>query len=423
MSLHELIYLVIFVRNGTIKIDDGALIGLRSLGTFAFRTLGWAVIPAGLLSTVAASLRFIQFQGWPSGLNLNEMFANDSYRLAVALEIYDVELPQGKMHRLAAKNLTAFRRLQSLYLENCGIETIDPDAFDAMAHTLKHIDLNDNAIKLIDVTMFRKVFETKTAATLHIDSNIGVQLQCTCQLLQLLVMLCPFSRRCLSCWSAHVIDASSCAVTPYVFYSKFIDVKSYTVRMSIIKFCLAHAHGLISMRTNFTSRIRLLLVDLDAMQNRGCTAKVAERHFKCLFVDEPVDHIELNEIVELNSAEFVSITAIPVLYQFGARPMHSITVRQNRMGDNWMFFELIVFAVGAVVVGFAVGSSAGICSRHMPEKTIDPIENYAYPTIANAYAAYEGIEFIDSVIHPIEYGYYDQMDSGGNTVSNDYHEV
>lgn len=384
-ALQNLWHLTMDVEHGAVHICDGAFDGLHELETIQFHPQDVMHMPAGLFDAVHGIICVIQMSNWPSEINLNEMFSNAPFTLLNELEIRNVRMPQTKFRILAAANITTFRRLFDLTLFNCGIEVIEPHAFDAIASTLEFINLENNWIKFIDLDMFRKIYETK-----NFDVDFGiysdkVPLACTCALLEMDVLLFPFRRSpakmCFLCKVHKKFNVHACGIHRIVDPTR-LGIVSKAMVLLIIDFRLAHADGMIAIQTNFSSTFRMIIGDLNGMGSGWCAMRAKKSNFKCFSADKFIDDYNLNEIEEIRQAEFVSITAIPILYRFGARPLHSITVRQPIIRHPDCLIDVGVLIVSVVLgsfIGFLVGSLRTAIAEDDPRHIADQTE-----TIANA---------------------------------------
>lgn len=333
----------ISIGYGSVVIYDGAFNGLRSLRSLFITTPLLKLLPRGLFNSVALSLWSIRMNRWTSRVNLNEMFAHEAFRHVTKLRIQNVQAPQKKFRHLASKNFTAFRRLNELSLINCGIETISERTFDRIGYWLERINLEDNRIKAVNVETFRQVFETKCIVWFSLHS-IREKLQCTCRMVEMDLLVSPFMlERTDKCIDRRQ-SIALCGVHRDVVVSKFAIDTSLRITLRLVNIHMAFAAEWLAIRTNFSSRIRMLFVDLGTLQHKKCAAQELEAKYKCLIISKSVDYLEWHEIDEVRDAEFISINAIPILYQFGARPMHSMTVRQEIVADDddWIPIILII---------------------------------------------------------------------------------
>lgn len=349
MGFPDLWCLEITITYDKLRIEDGAFRGLDRLHTIMLDCELVDDFSIGLFEAISASVFYFYMLTWPNNINLNEMFANQSFHALENVIIKNVQMPQTKFRQLAASNFTFARRLRHLTMVHCGIEAIAEGTFDGVARTLQYIDLSDNWIKFVIFRMFRRVLEPNARAILYIG-NEEDSLVCTCRLIELEIANCPFQRNangyCLKCELPEQFVAASCGIHRAVELAH-VGVQledQWFVRIVDIRMSYGR-NAIVSILTNFTSKFRLLFVPFDAMQRGDCSVRAAATDYKCINIDKFVDELGLEGVTERNSAEFVTITAIPILYKFGARPMHLITVRMERMTDAWMSFYVIV-AIG-----------------------------------------------------------------------------
>lgn len=363
LAFHTLTYLMLLIHGGMLTICDGALDGTKFLTWFHVDVPVVSTIPLGLFDEQATLMWAIKYTAWPNHINLNGMFAGQIYRSLKWLQIQNVRLPQTRFRYLHMSNFTAFRRLQFLIMTNCGIEVIDEHAFSYIGRSLEVINLNDNWIKMFNVQMFRTAFETKQSLLLTIDSS-RARIQCTCDLLEMLVMQCPHSDDwCTVCDRSDGFQDASCGVYRMVQIAKYDNRSANDAFMRVVSIRMAYDGVSVAIHTNFTSGIRVLLVNGDAMlANAGeCTERVTKMNFKCFRMGKNIRRLELGSIDEIRYAKMVSITVIPILYQFAARPMHSMTVRQSIERPIWIDeLELVILCIISCILSASVGFVATI---------------------------------------------------------------
>lgn len=381
-AFRNLGYLTIRIGSGAVHIHDNAFRGLEHLRSILFMTRSIARMPSGLFNPFAISNGAIQFYAWPSGLNLNEMFADEPQRLLKTLDIRNVALPQHGFRILTADNFTSLRHLSKLVLINCGIEAIEENAFDEISRTLSIIHLENNWIKYITLRMFRRIFESKKYTELGIYSR-RMHLVCTCALIEMDMMLCPSEESsAVACIQCKRIDKNflpdACNVHRNAEIDRFCLNWNKTAIMRLVNIRMAHADGTLSIQTNFSNEIRIILVKFDGMQGGSCMQRTLPANYKCMKFYKFIERMYLYQFEQFGQAEFILVTAIPILYPFGARPMHSITVRYGNVhrwlcGKHWLCFTAIIAIVGLL--------AGGICAiffekRSMGTKTEEDEFNY-----------------------------------------------
>lgn len=362
----------------------------------------------------------IDCHAWPSNVNLNEMFGNGDFRTLLFMLIRNVAKPQTKFRYLAAANFSTFRRLEQLALINCGIEVIEEGVLDAMAGTLYFIDLRGNRLKYVDINMFRSVFESGLEVAMCMSANR--LLICTCQTVELDVMIHPilsiFLEMGISCRSPQGFDPASCALHREVPFAKFHTYDKDEFAMRIIRIRMTVADDAIAIETNFRSDIRVIAVSLEAKLERKCSVIVKQPSYTCVFVRKPNDILDLNEIRKgLRDSGFVLITAIPILYRFGARPMHSMTMRCDAVAEK-LHHSLIMMTLVAYLLGIIVGFGGGICIAMIKYRMKPNDLNQIDASGAHLSEAYGQIEL--NIIEPYEDVNYEPFAPRERAVSNGY---
>lgn len=350
--------LEIRAESGLLKIYDGIFFPMESLEEWQFHGIV-VQIPLGLFDAFANTMYCIQFDGWPSETRLGEMFANEIYRQLQILSIVNVRWPQTELRHLVAADFSSFRSLAQLHLINCGIEVIDENAFDAIGHTLVEIDLEGNNIQFISVEMFRVFFESSHWDLFCIGESM-LKVQCTCELLELDVLQCPFrvsSDLCVDCDSRDFVPMN-CKRYTEIDVAKFRTPQDVDTYLRIITLRMAFHGDSLHIHTNFSSKVRVLFVnmdDFDHMDGGKCHARAAQSNYRCLSFRKFTNPINLMAIGGLRHAELVSITAIPFLYHNGAKPLHLIMARRDIASEHLRSMECIFIAFFACFLGLLVG--------------------------------------------------------------------
>lgn len=385
-AFKDLISLLIYAKRSSVIIHDGALNGTFGLYiSIAFRARS-VRLPNGLFNSNSNKFRAFKFDVWPYGNNLNEMFVGETFGGLQGLEIRNVELPQQAFRLLHATNFTAFRHLHDLFLINCGIEEIDSHAFSEVGRTLKWLKLDRNWIKVFEFETFRIFFETKSWMGFSVDYNRHEQI-CTCRLFEFDLMSYPFGARStiyIKCEVADGFTTESCGIERIINPSKLrLDWKK-KILLRVINIRMTYMDDSIRIETNFTGKMRMLFRHLSDV-NGKCGTK---SKYKCLNINKRIDNLKLNVIEEIDHAEIVSITAIPILYVFGAKPIHSMTVRREAAIDDWLYgcVTMIIVTAG-LVFGLATPFSIRAHKKSNVEMTSQELTiapyDYAIPMNVN----------------------------------------
>lgn len=388
----ELWYLKLFVEYGSLRILDGAFRGLDRLLAISITSETVEDYPIGLFDALATSAFHFMCYIWPNNVNFDEMFANVSYRVLHQLIVNNLEFPQTKFRALAASNFTFTRRLERLSLINCGIETIAEDTFDGMARSLEFINLSRNFITFVSFQMYRCVFESTSRFQLFQEDNGHMEL-CRCHVLQLGIMINPIRFKmhdvCAACITPDTFVLPACGIrVAAVDLARFCLHTQERMIMRIIAVQMTYEEDFVTIQTRFGHKLRILLLNFDAMWEGKCQARAHHANYKCFSSNASSVRLNLNEIAETHSAEFVSITVIPILYRFGTRPMHSMTVRRDIFNEHWLNDQLVVIAMMSFIFGASVVFGCAICMNSFEGI---PIEN----------------EVVDARMPGKDYSYYD----------------
>lgn len=378
----QLKILILKIRDGWVTTNAAAFNGLPMMQAIKFIAKRVKSFAANQFDPVVATLQGVEYECWPNEINVNEMFARGDFRVMKVLSIKNLQLPQTKFRCLAAENFTAFRHLEILHFVNCGIEVIQKNALQAIGHSLKEIDLDHNRIKFIHIDMFRTVFESRFWTKFSCFSHKEM-LECTCDLVEMDVMRCPFRTRltefCSKCMPPdHDFVASSCAgIYRDMAFTKFGRNVTNLSIMRIIRIRMAYDDtGSISIKTNFTGKIRLIFADAQTKRPANCRERASPTKFKCLNVKKFVGDLKLDKIDGMRDLEFVSVTAIPILLWFGTRPMHAMTVRQRSTwrqhkaahGHDEQFMCCLQITMVSIFFGAFVGFGCGFCRESAKEQ-------------------------------------------------------
>lgn len=352
-ALRKLAVLKIHVANEICEIVDGAFNALDSLKKLLIISKGLDLV-RGVFDPIASTIHEIYVQPWPGNVNLNEMFGNEKYRLLNVLHIHAVDQLYKKFSLLAAANFTSFTRLRELTLIDCSIQVIDRHAFDVVARTLRLIDLNGNCIKTLNVEMFRIFLEIQLGGILIMHWAEDYP-ESTCDLVALDVFIMPFviddTTMYFEYKNPEGFLSASCGLYRNFSPLKFNSDVDPSWIMRFIDIRMAHKDDSILMVTNFTSKMRMLFVNFDTLASTTCHERRSGIDFLCLNVNNSIERLNLSDIDMMRSIELISVTIIPLVSRFGARPMHSMTVKRNIVYECNMFPVLF----GAILLGIAVG--------------------------------------------------------------------
>lgn len=347
-----LMLLEIYAKHLTIHVD--AFVGLQHIRIIEFEGIT-ARFPAGIFDSNATTIMEIKFYAWPNDVSMNDMFNHLQLRMLWVLGIRDVAEPQTKFRFLAAVNFTSFRRIEILELTRCGIEVIDEHTFDLVGQSLIYITLIGNRIKSVRLEMFRRFFESKATRTLSIQVSRDY-LPCTCSLLEMAYLASMY----IDCTHPIGFNWTLCITPRGVNIAKLCLDPSATPTFYIYDIRLTYENDSIGIQANITNRFRVILARLNAMDRRNCNARASNTSSVCSNVNKFVDHLNLSHFDQLRDAEFILITAIPLLYNHGARPMYSSTIRykipvaQNQFLDNSILIGIATIFIG-IIVGFVCG--------------------------------------------------------------------
>lgn len=380
--------LKIRVKKGMNSIGSGAFNGLSQMSKLHLETERMEYLPSGVFDYMAVQMITFELSIWPNNVNLNEMFAFDVFHNLRIFEIWQVQWPRTQFRHLDAANFSFTRRLKTLSLINCGIETIDRHTFALIGRKLEKLNLAGNRIQTIDVDTFQQLYETGLRELSLVNNTL---LACTCSLIELDVMQCPLrhnsSHVCMECTPTVDFDATACDVyrdlnrsriyTEYKRPGDYAPLKPIMEKyeiLRIIKFRLAHVDEVIHVATNFTTYFRMLLIDLRAIQVRKCIDRVAEGNFRCLRLNKSTNQLPSKEIGKLRDAEFMLVVAMPIRFWFGVRPLHSIMVSkaglaiENPPSGMWIWTPIIIglllgFVIGIWIEFVSVSSAASVAAQ------------------------------------------------------------
>lgn len=434
-ALRDLLYLSIIIERDSVDISADAFQGMSKLKFMQIKMKGVGNFPTGLFDPIASSISKMHLFIWPDSINLNEMFSNEVYRMLKVMDIRHVQLPQRKFLVLAATNFTAFRRVHRLILSDCGIETIQEHAFDAIARTLEFIYLGNNWIKRVTVAMFRSIFESKRVVKFAIHSH-KVELICACDVIEVDIMWYPYREQrsviCLQCKRPARFDETVCGIHRDVYLPKFcIDLDVEPI-MRIVNIRMAHVNGIISIQTNFTSTLRVIVVNLNGTNGRNCRERASKRNMRCMKTGGSMKKLDLHSLNGLLiDGELISITVIPIIHQFGARPGNMITVRQPFMPEKCLYDHCIWTKIIPMILCVILGICCGItCVLLINKRCTAPNVSDANGTITNEHEHYYDVQNnceqyeLSVCVHSLNdvYGaeYYEHFERTPDALPNEY---
>lgn len=395
-ALHSLDYLSMRHLCPKVIYMNGVLNGLTKIKLFKIQAQSYAILPPRLLEPVTFTMIQLRLHGWAGIHSFDEMFADQTFSNLLAMQVTDIRLPMLAFRLLAATNFTAFPKLHDLRLIGCGIEVIDENAFDRVGFTLKFLDLSDNPIKYFTFPMFRRMLESKPY-TSSLGGN-DLRLICTCRLIELELFECPLvwdlKNTCLICEKTNGFDENLCGIKRHVTDLRKYGIRSRKAALRYVGIQMVYTDGFLSIQTNFTSKIRMLFVNMATMMmnTTHCSAIAArQNYYRCLNLDKRTNHFDLGVIEELRHADLLSITAIPILHAFAARYAHIMTVRLAIDHRHHYDFTLISLVMTAVV-----GFIAGLCAAFVWNLMGQARKNRSETSVESAAKEGDGNECIEN---------------------------
>lgn len=341
-AFQKMRFLTIHIDSGSVTIHHGAFHGTQYLMGLTIDPDRINGVASGLFAPAIATLKGIFFFRWPNDMSLDEVFADDVYHMLFTIVIRHVVSPQTKFRALTATNFTSIRRLNALSLVDCGIETIDLHTFDVIGRTLRYLSLSDNRIKFISVDMFRNIIESKYHAIVVIKHN--APLECSCETRDVNAMQYPLmdeQRTLIDCTPSAAVSALQCATYQELTVAKLCVKWLRSDALRFIKFRMTFDNDSIWIQTNFTSKFRVLFINADTMHAK-CAKRADRSAVKCLLMNGAVEGLHLHEVNETRDAKLTLITVIPMLFEHGTCPMHSISVRQRGQWNEALSINMVI---------------------------------------------------------------------------------
>lgn len=388
-AFQELLSLIINITKGSLEIHDAAFNGLSSIGKLQVQA-NQLLMPLQLFDFAIDTVRHILCKVWPNDINLNEMFANQRFRRLSTIFIDRLAWPQDKFRILDASNFTAMPRLEKLILNDCGLIAIDEHAFDVVGRTLNTVLLENNRIKAITVDMFRLLFETKWLAVVDIRSNTPSM--CTCKTMDVeLIQYTATTDTRLGCRRTSFVN--SCGRYQKLVTQKLcVQAPAHQSNLRFVQIRMTRLNAAILLRTHFSSKFRLLFIDSQRMRAK-CNDRAMSQNFKCFVVSNMLNRFDLIDIGKIAAAEFVLITAIPMLYRFGACPFHLITLHQPKSplsilqwiaANEWLLFVMVSCALSGIFIGLIAVISYRLMRTY--EEIHDSVYQPTYTDTMNDYS-------------------------------------
>lgn len=125
---------------------------------------------------------------FPEDLALNDVFVLDS---KFRLEYLTIHSRSPKFRVLAAENFTSLVCLQILDLSHCGIEVIEPGAFQLISKNLIQLDLRGNKINSFSYPVFFDYMDGRKAMQIDFREN---PIKCDCSF---------YAMQSVAAWDAH----------------------------------------------------------------------------------------------------------------------------------------------------------------------------------------------------------------------------
>lgn len=353
-KLQMLMQLRIYIDHGFVIVHNGAYNGLHYINNIFFYAQHVSSFGNQLFSPTSAFITGLEMYRWPNNVNLDEIFAGQAFRRLQHLTIEKVAPPQMKFRVLAASNFTAFYRLRVLQLVNCGIETIEEHTFHSIGETLALLRLDRNPIKSLNLDTFRAILETKIWI-----ASIGIAytttLGCTDDAIELNLVQYPALNE-----DGFIHCVPNDKYDDMHKFQQIVNPEKYCTKrmyfdgpLRFIKVHLKRDGERISIDTNFTSRVRMLFINFNAL-GASCSEIAKKSHFQCININKSIDHLHLHTFGGNSGTEFISVTAIPMLNQLGVCPLHLITVRKPQEHEFDILGCQLLVVLGNIIAGCAV---------------------------------------------------------------------
>ncbi|XP_059483357.1 leucine-rich repeat transmembrane protein FLRT3-like [Neocloeon triangulifer] len=165
------------------KLKSGMNNGLTSLN--AFNLWGNGVIQQvddDFFETIKSSIEILQLQG---GFESEQIVASmigacqDPFNSLILVDLrFNFPGPAGFKH-LGKDTLSAIWNVESLYLQESAIETIDSDTFNEISGSLTLLNLADNLLKTLPNRTFQTMVDMQSSVTLFLAGN---HWECDCHL-------------------------------------------------------------------------------------------------------------------------------------------------------------------------------------------------------------------------------------------------
>lgn len=344
---------IYFIQNdGLLHLESDCFRGpirFESLLIFLSRV---EYIGAGLLEDLSKRIEILHMTALEGDIGLVDIFGAGRYPILHKLSFSGATSTQ--FATLAAENFTALCSVENLSFARCGIEHIVDGAFDGIAHSLQALALNENKMMRIDPMWFRLVLENSVKFLFYLNP-----LECGCDF-YFLTNATAIVRQPLHVYKEEAICSSPMNINQIVCpqMHRYVTRNTYSAAGLISFYVRFHIHfnrntDSLSIRTNVTASIRVLLVSVD-MRQTCWPEKLVRDNVKCYTL--PADKSQIRRSMFPNS----SIVKISIIYFVQGWPLSTVSVRMLEDGYSkptmhigWILTVILSCAV-AFLLGFLI---------------------------------------------------------------------
>lgn len=177
-----------FRENAPFEYKSKQFSGLRNLNLLQFVATPIYNIQSDIFSPIRRTILLLHINNQKaehaSSLNFNILFGSHKF---LTLHYIAIE-NHSDLQTLAYQNFTGLKTVKTLSLKNCGIEVIMAKAFEYISVTLQQLNLVDNKLKAIPVTLLNSLMEWNAYAFSDVALNDNPWV-CDCNLVEILHVL------------------------------------------------------------------------------------------------------------------------------------------------------------------------------------------------------------------------------------------
>lgn len=246
-----------------------------NLKGIVFREIQFDYFANKMLSPFKIHLNIFAINYMPDHISFDDFFDHANYAKVHSMQITGVGW--NATRQITKKSLPRLPRIRDMRLNRCGIERIDPNAFEYISETLAGLDLTSNKLKTLSLGMLYIFFDAPARQNIKILLFHNNPLECDCDLNEVKIfmnlnLVYPLSFSALECMLTDV-DLNCAERTQKITKEKFFydDMHFGSTSVQFTKVNMWTANGTLIVRTTFSPRFRLLAISHRAIRFQNNT--------------------------------------------------------------------------------------------------------------------------------------------------------